>query len=183
MLRNHCICCWQKNEGRIWFDIIGFKFYWFERITWWCLTVLEFILKPVMEFALQLYFLLEKKLKISGSPKICVKPTSSERPLCRTPCRLFIHEAFFEPLGLHLGVWSELGRSPPFWPMKALRLQWSRAFSLVCEVALIRVFINTKLQVLLMSPCTLGVPYVPVHSLHQWRTNTISRARKEQTAK
>ena len=39
-------------------------------------------------------------------------------------------------LGLHLRVWSELGGSPPFWPMRALRLQWSWAFSLVCEVAL-----------------------------------------------
>jgi hypothetical protein len=33
-------------------------------------------------------------------------------------------------------VWSDLGRSPPFRPMRALRLQWSRAFVLVCEVAL-----------------------------------------------
>ena len=31
---------------------------------------------------------------------------------------------------------SELGRSPAFRPMRALRLQWSRAFSRVCEVAL-----------------------------------------------
>ena len=49
-------------------------------------------------------------------------------PPSRTPCRLFIHEVFFGSLGLHLGVWSELGRSPPFWPMRALRLQWSWAF-------------------------------------------------------
>ena len=55
---------------------------------------------------------------------------------CRTSCRLFIHEVFFGPLGLHLGVWSELGRSLPFWPMRTLRLQWSQAFSLVCEMAL-----------------------------------------------
>ena len=55
---------------------------------------------------------------------------------CRTPCRLFIHEVFTGPLGLHLNVWSELGRSPPFRPMRALRLQWSRAFTLMCEVAL-----------------------------------------------
>ena len=39
-------------------------------------------------------------------------------------------------LGLHLLVWSELGRSPPFRRMRALTLPWSRAFSLVCEVAL-----------------------------------------------
>ena len=40
-----------------------------------------------------------------------------------------IHEVFFAPLGLHLRVWSELGRSLPFGPMRALRLQWSWAFS------------------------------------------------------
>ena len=56
-------------------------------------------------------------------------------PRC-TPCKLFIHEVFFGPLGLHLSVWSELRRSPPFRPMRALRLQWSQAFNLVCEVAL-----------------------------------------------
>ena len=43
-------------------------------------------------------------------------------PPCRTPCRLFIHEVFFGPLGLHLRVWSELGRSPPFRPMRAPKL-------------------------------------------------------------
>ena len=62
---------------------------------------------------------------------------------CRTPCRLFIHELFFEPLGLHLLVRSELGRSPPFRPMRALALPWSGAFSLVCEVTL-RFRPNTK---------------------------------------
>ena len=46
------------------------------------------------------------------------------------------YEVLFGPLGLHLRVWSELGRSLPFRPMRALRLQCSRAFSLVCEVAL-----------------------------------------------
>jgi hypothetical protein len=50
---------------------------------------------------------------------------------CRTPCRLFIHENFFGILSLHLLVWSELGWSPPLRPIKALRLQWSQAFSLV----------------------------------------------------
>ena len=46
-------------------------------------------------------------------------------------------DIFFEPLGLYyLRVWSVVGLSLPFRPMRALRLQWSRAFSLVCEVAL-----------------------------------------------
>ena len=55
---------------------------------------------------------------------------------CRIPCRVFIHKFFFEPLGLHLLVWSELGRSPHFQPMRALTLPWLGALSLVCEVAL-----------------------------------------------
>ena len=59
-----------------------------------------------------------------------------QSPSYRTPCRLFIHEVFFGPLGLHLRVWSELGRPPLFQPMRALRLQWSHACKLVCEVAL-----------------------------------------------
>ena len=55
---------------------------------------------------------------------------------CGTPCRLFLHEVFFQYLDLHLRVWSKLGRSPSFRPMKALWWQWSWAFSLMCEVAL-----------------------------------------------
>ena len=49
----------------------------------------------------------------------------------RTPCRLFTHEVFFGHSKLHLRVLSELRRSPPFRLMRALKLQWSRAFSLV----------------------------------------------------
>jgi hypothetical protein len=49
---------------------------------------------------------------------------------CRTPCKLFIHNVIFGRSGLHLRVWSELRRSPPFRPMRAFRFEWSRAFSL-----------------------------------------------------
>ena len=49
---------------------------------------------------------------------------------------LFIHDIFFGPLGLHIPVWSDPGGSWPFWPMRDLRMQWSRAFNLVCEMAL-----------------------------------------------
>jgi hypothetical protein len=114
------------------------KFYYFKRIIWWCLSVLKSIL-------------LEKIVKkgrdlpecSSGPPPRGGADANYGRPwnlihssLCRTPCRLFIHEVFFRPLSLHLHVWSELGRSLSFPPMRALRLQWSWAFSLVCEVAL-----------------------------------------------
>ena len=92
----------------------------------------------------------KKKIKNHGLPEFSSDPplgggpdansgrpcTLIHSPPCRTPCRLFIHELSFGPLGLHLLVWSELGRSPPFQPMRALTLPWSRAFNLVCEVAL-----------------------------------------------
>ena len=128
-----------EKKGRIWFNIICLKFYQFERTTWWCLFVLKSILDSIMEYSLPsvvTYFMLGKILKKSCSPGICVKPTSwrwawrkfwgpwnlIHSPPCRTPCRCFIHEVFFGHLGLHLCVWSELGRSPPFRPMRALRL-------------------------------------------------------------
>jgi hypothetical protein len=55
---------------------------------------------------------------------------------CRNPCRLYIH------LCIHILRWSlnrsvkELGPAQPFPPMRLLELYWSRALSLVCEVAL-----------------------------------------------
>jgi hypothetical protein len=68
----------------------------------------------------------------SGRPRNLI-----HSPPCRILCRLFIHEVFFEPLKPPPSCEVNLdGRSPPFRPMRALRLQWSRAFSLVCEVAL-----------------------------------------------
>jgi hypothetical protein len=55
---------------------------------------------------------------------------------CRDPCVLFVHDNFFEPLSLHLLTWRELERSRPFRSMRDLRMQWSRALNLVCEVTL-----------------------------------------------
>ena len=40
---------------------------------------------------------------------------------CKNPCRVFIHDNLFGPLGLHLLVWNELGRSWPFQLMRDLR--------------------------------------------------------------
>jgi hypothetical protein len=60
-------------------------------------------------------------------------------PVDHAPLSIICHVGLhvdFGPLGLHLLVWNELGQSPPFRPMRALTLPWSRAFSLVCEVAL-----------------------------------------------
>ena len=38
-----------EKEGRIWFKVICLKLYQFERITWWCL----FIMESILEYALQ----------------------------------------------------------------------------------------------------------------------------------
>ena len=46
----------------------------------------------------------------------------SDKP-CRNPWRLFIHDNSLETLGLHLLVWSELGRSCSFQPMRDLKMQ------------------------------------------------------------
>jgi len=54
---------------------------------------------------------------------------------CRNPCKLCIHLAFTNSVGPSSVVRSgELG--PPFPPMRVLEVEWSRALSLVCEVAL-----------------------------------------------
>ena len=129
-----------EKKWRSWFNIICLKFYQFGRTTWWCLSILEFVLESILESALKFvlkYVTLGKKNH--GLPKFALDPPLGGRldansgrpwnlihsPPCRIPCRLFIHEVFFGALGLHLRVWSELRRSPPFRPMRALRLQLS----------------------------------------------------------
>ena len=80
---------------------------------------------------------------VSGLPHGGWPDANSDRPSniihslpCINSCRLFIHNEFFEPLGLHLLAWSELGRSRSFQPTRHLRMQWSWALDLMCEVAL-----------------------------------------------
>jgi hypothetical protein len=53
-LRDHCIFVGEKEGGggRIWFNIICLKLYQFERITWWCLHVLESALQFVLKFVM-----------------------------------------------------------------------------------------------------------------------------------
>jgi hypothetical protein len=58
-------CCWTiayfvaGKEGRNWFNIICLKLYQFKRILRWCLSIMESILKSVLEYALK-FVLLEK---------------------------------------------------------------------------------------------------------------------------
>ena len=118
-----------EKDRKIWFNIMCLKLDQFKRITMWCLSILECTMKFIQKFVM-----LEKNIKKShGLSKFA---TFIHNLPCRIPCRLFIHKLFSEPLGLHLLVCSEVGRSPPFRPMRALTLPWSWAFSLVCEVAL-----------------------------------------------
>ena len=41
----------------------------------------------------------------------------------------FIYDDFFGSIGLNLLMWSEFGRSWPFWPMRGLGIQRTHAFS------------------------------------------------------
>jgi hypothetical protein len=136
MLWDHCIFCWWKKEGRIWFNTIYLKLYQFERITWWCVYILESTMESIMLEKILKRVMISQKLrqilnKNSGRPWNLIHSLP-----CKTPCRLFTHEVFFEPLGFHLRVWSELEQFTPFRPMRALRLQRSWGFSLVCDGAL-----------------------------------------------
>ena len=94
-----------------------FKLYQFKRITWWCMSILQFIIKYVMQSDVK-FVLLEKIIKKNGLPLFALSPplgggsnANFGRPCTlihtlprRTPCRLFIHELFFGPVDLHLLV-------------------------------------------------------------------------------
>ena len=54
---------------------------------------------------------------------------------CKNPCGLYIHLAFTYSVGPSSVVWSELGPVLAFPPIRVLEMYWSRALSLMCEVA------------------------------------------------
>ena len=141
----------RRKEGRIWFNIIFSNSTNLRELLGGvsCLksvleSIMDYILESTLKFVLK-YVMLKNILKKHGIPKFASGPPLGGRPhenfgrpwnlihslACRTPCRFFIHEVCFGPLSLHLRVQSQLGRSPPFRPMRAFRLQWSWAFSLV----------------------------------------------------
>jgi hypothetical protein len=93
---------------------------------------------------------------------------------CRNRCRLFIHDHFHKPLGLHLLVWSEFGRSRPFQPMRDLRMQWLWAFNPVCEAAL-RVSMVTALGTCVKQPLEGHFYTMPKHRDHRNLKSLISR--------
>jgi hypothetical protein len=82
--------------------------------------------------------------------RFCVRPTSKSwfwkyskwlRKIihlmpCKNPCKLYIHLAFTYSIGPSSIVWCKPGPAPPLAAMRVLEVYWSRAFSLVCEVAL-----------------------------------------------
>ena len=105
-----------EKEGRIWFNIICLKLYQFERTTWWCLFVPKYILESTLKYVMLKNI---KKIMVSRNLRqahlLEVGPPPNENsgiretlsiasPPCRTPCRVFIHEVFSGPLGLHLSV-------------------------------------------------------------------------------
>ena len=52
------------KEGTVWLNIVCLKLYQFERITWWCLFVMEHALQSIVEFVMEFALrsvLLEKK--------------------------------------------------------------------------------------------------------------------------
>jgi hypothetical protein len=59
-----------EKEGRIWFDIICLKLYKYERTTWWCLSILEFVMEPALQSVM-----LEKNIfKNHGLPEFGSRP-------------------------------------------------------------------------------------------------------------
>ena len=84
---------------------------------------------------------------------------------CRSPCRLYIHLTFTYSIGLSSVVWSKLGLAPPFPPMRVLEVQWSWAFSLVCEVDL-RDF--EKILVVLHGIITWLIKYILIVADFLW---------------
>ena len=62
----------KRGEGLV--NIICLKLYQFERTTWWCLWVVEFVMESILEYALE--YIMLNNIKKSWSTKICVKPTS-----------------------------------------------------------------------------------------------------------
>ena len=55
---------------------------------------------------------------------------------CTSLRKLYIHFAFAYSIRLSSVVRSKLKPTPPSLPMRVLKIKWSRALSLVCEVAL-----------------------------------------------
>ena len=64
-----------EKETRITFNVTCLKLYQFERVSWWCLSVVEYVIEFALCFALQ-SVLLETILKKLRSLKICVRHTS-----------------------------------------------------------------------------------------------------------
>jgi hypothetical protein len=68
-----------EKVGRIWFNMICLNLYQFKRITWWCLSVLEFVMEFSLQFVLK-YVMLEKILKNHGLPEISSCPPLGDGP-------------------------------------------------------------------------------------------------------
>ena len=89
---------------------------------------------------------------------------------CRNPCWLHIHLAFTYSIGPSSVLWSELGPAPPCPPMRVLIVLWSRALSLVYEVA----FSNAHVYFVLRS-VTLFMIFNLTNTEHKYFHSLYSR--------
>ena len=122
------------KEGRVWFHIICLKLYQFKRITWWRLSVVDNALQSLMLKKILKKVMVSRNLRQAHLLEVSLTKISGDHETLFIVHHvgLFIHIVFFEPSGLHHCVWSELGRSLPFWPMRALKLQWSQGPLVLC---------------------------------------------------
>ena len=128
-----------KRKERIWFKKICLNLYKFERTTWRCLSLLKSALQFVM-FEKILKVTVSRNLRQTHLLEVDLTKTPGDHKTLSTIRHVGFHvdiHPWSLLFSLQAFTWNELGRSPPFRPMRALRLQWwSRAFSLVCEMAL-----------------------------------------------
>ena len=68
-----------EKEGSIWFNMMCFKIHQFGGTTWWCLSVMEYVIGSTLKHVLK-SLLLKKYLKNHGLPKFASGPALGGRP-------------------------------------------------------------------------------------------------------
>ena len=107
-----------EKEGSIWVNIICLQIYQSERTTWWCLSILEYVLEFIMESILK-FVMLKKYIQTIMVSQNLHQAHLLEVGLTKIPevhetlsivCHVGLHvdfssmKVFFGPLGLHLRV-------------------------------------------------------------------------------
>ena len=153
MFQDHCIVCWRKKrrgEDLVWYNLSQTQSILENCLVMFvCPRICSRIYHAICFARKQIIDKSYGLLVFASHPPLGGEPNENfgrpwnliHSPPCITPCRLVIHEVLFGPLGLHPCVWSELGRSLPFKPMRALRLQWSWAFNLCVKWPLVYAYV------------------------------------------